>query len=127
MTLISCNVFYSTYTIDGDLHPKPYTRFARDHTLTEDRLLRLVGVHMDARWDEFATHLHVERNVREGVYRQCLGNVRHCFIEVTGRWLSGEVGTGERPRTWETVFDALTATGYPLLVRDVKEALSKEQ
>ena len=80
---------------------------------------------MDARWDEFATHLHVERNVREGVNRQCLGNVRRCFIEVTGRWLSGEVGTGECPRTWETVFDALRATGYPLLVGDVREALSE--
>ena len=117
----------SMYTSDGEPHPKICKWFDRDHTLTEDRLLQLVGVHMDAKWDEFATHLHVERNVREGVNRHCLGNVRHSFLEVTGRWLSGEVGTGECPRTWETVFDALTATGYPLLVGDVKEALSKEQ
>jgi hypothetical protein len=112
---------------DGEPHPKICKWFDRDHTLTEDRLLRLVGVHMDAKWNEFATHLHVEWNVREGVRKQYVGDVRDCFIEVTGRWLSGEVGTGERPRTWETVFDALRATGYPLLVRDVKEALSKEQ
>ena len=81
---------------------------------------------MDAKWNEFATHLNVEWNMREGVKMQCLGNVRRCFIEVTGRWLSGEVGTGERPRTWETVFDALRAIEFPVLVGDVKEALSKE-
>ena len=82
---------------------------------------------MDARWNEFATHLNVEWNMREGVRKQYVGDVRDCFIEVTGRWLSGVVGTGERPRTWETVFDALTATGYTLLVEVVKEVLSKEQ
>ena len=82
---------------------------------------------MDAKWNEFATHLHVKWNVREGVRKQCLGDVKDCFIEVTGRWLSGVVGTGERPRTWETVFGALRAIEFPLLVRDVKEALSKEQ
>ena len=82
---------------------------------------------MNAEWYEFATHLHVERNVREEVKRLCPDNVRHCFLEVTGRWLSGEAGTGECPRTWETVFDALRATGFPFLAGDVKEALSKEQ
>ena len=104
-----------------------FVGFQRDPSLTEDKLLRLVGKKMDARWEEFAEHLHVEWNVIKGVRRNYPYDVTVCFIEVTGRWLSGEDGTGERPRTWETVFDALILTGYPLLVEDVKEALSKEQ
>ena len=104
-----------------------FVGFQRDQSLTEEKLLRLVGKKMDARWEEFAEHLHVEWNMIKGVRRNCPYDVTVCFIEVTSRWLSGEDGTGERPRTWETVFDALRLTGHPLLVEEVKEALSKEQ
>ena len=31
------------------------------------------------------------------------GKLADCFIEVAGRWLSHEDGTGDSPRTWETV------------------------
>ena len=51
----------------------------RDLTLTEDRLVRLVGKKMDAKWEVFATHLRVERNMREGIHSQCLGIVTYCF------------------------------------------------
>ena len=61
------------------------------------------------------------------VRKDCGGEVKGCFLEVTERWLSGEDDTGDLPRTWETVFDALKQTGFPLLVREVKEQLSEEQ
>ena len=99
----------------------------RDPTLTEDRLVCLVGKKMDAKWEVFATHLRVERNVREGIHSECLGNVTRCFSEVTDRWLSGEKGTGDLPRTWDTVFNALKLTGYPLLVQDIKNTLAENQ
>ena len=89
----------------------------RNPTLTEDRLVRLIGKKMDTKWEVFATHLRVERNVKEGIHSELLGIVRFCFGEVTGRWLSRGEGTGDLPRTWDTVFDALRQTGYPLLVR----------
>ena len=104
-----------------------FVGFQRDPSLTEDKLLRLVGKKLCADWEQFAIFLSVERNVIKVVHRNCPFDATLCFIEVTSRWLSGEDGTGERPRTWETVFDALRLTGYPLLVEDVKEALSKEQ
>ena len=78
---------------------------------------------MHSRWKEFAVHLHVETRITDVVYKQCLAIVEHCFKEVTGRWLCGEEGTGDLPRTWETVFEALRLTGWPLLVEDVREAL----
>ena len=98
-----------------------------DPTLTQDRLVRLVGKKMDAKWEVFATHLRVERNVREGIHSEFLGNVTRCFSEVTGRWLSGEEGTGDFPRTWDTVFGALRRTGQPGLVHDIQDALTKNQ
>ena len=82
---------------------------------------------MHSRWKEFAVHLHVETKVINVVYKQCLAVVEDCFIEVTGRWLCGEDGTGDLPRSWETVVEALRLTGYPLLVQDVRELLSQKQ
>ena len=85
----------------------------RDPTLTEDRLVRLVGKKMDTKWEVFATHLRVERNVREGIHSECLGNVTRCFSELTDRWLFREEGTGDLPFTWDTVFIDLRQRGQP--------------
>ena len=104
-----------------------FVGFQRDQSLTEEKLLRLVGKKMCADWEQFALFLLVEWNVIQVVSRNYPFDATLCFIEVTSRWLSGEDGTGERPRTWETVFDALRETRYPLLAKEVKEALSKEQ
>ena len=94
--------------------------------LTEASLWHLVGRKMYSRWKEFAVHLHVETRITDVVYKQCLAIVEECFKEVTHRWLHNRDGTGDLPRTWETVYEALKLTGFPLLVGDVREALSKE-
>ena len=82
---------------------------------------------MCARWKEFSEYLHVKRNIIDSVHQQCLGIVENCFLKVTDRWLAREEGTGDLPRTWDTVLDALRLTGYPLLVEDIKESLMKDR
>jgi hypothetical protein len=141
-------IHISTSTFLGTLHhieggdfplrqakpkPKPYPKasthspkFQCDPTLTEANLWHLVGKKMHSRWKEFAVHLHVETRTTDVVYKQCLAIVEECFKELTRRWLHSGDGTGDLPRTWETVFKALRLTGFPLLVEDVREALSKE-
>ena len=81
---------------------------------------------MHSRWKEFAVHLHVETRTTDVVYKQCLAIAEECFKELTRRWLRRGDGTGDFPRTWDTVFEALKLTGFPLLVEDIREALSKE-
>ena len=78
---------------------------------------------MHSRWKEFAVHLHVETRITDVVYKQCLAIVDDCFKEMTRRWLCGEDGTGDLPRTWETVFEALRWTEFPLFVEDIREEL----
>ena len=99
---------------------------ADDNILTEAHLWNLVGRKMHSRWKEFAVHLHVETRITDVVYKQCLAIVEECFKELTRRWLHRENGTGDLPRTWETVFAALKLTGFPLLVEDIRGALSKD-
>ena len=35
----------------------------------------------------------------------CHRVTKDCFIEVVGRWLPHEDGTGDNPYTWETIFN----------------------
>ena len=91
--------------------------------LTVDKLLRLVGVKICGRWREFSEHLHVEWHIVDSVHIQNAGIVETCFIRVADRWLAREEGTGDLPRTWDTVFNALKLTGYSYLVDDVRETM----
>ena len=82
---------------------------------------------MCAQWKEFAVHLRVDLNTRRLISQKCQNIGEDCFKELTRRWLCSGDGTGDLPRTWETVLQALklSMTGFPLLVEDVREALSK--
>ena len=94
---------------------------------TEEELARLVGSQMCAEWNKFSVYLGVQKHVRDEVSYNCQRMAKDCFIEVVGRWLSHERGTGDNCRTWETVFSALKEAGYTLLVEEVKQKLSKKQ
>ena len=75
------------------------------------------------KWSEFSLYLGIEKHIRDEVSYKCLREAKDCFIEVVGRWLSREDGTGDNPRTWETVFSALRDMGQSHLVEEVKVKL----
>ena len=80
---------------------------------------------MCAKWNAFAVYLGIEKHIRDEVSHNCHKVAKDCFIEVVGRWLSHEDGTGDNPRTWETVFSALQEMEFTLLVKEVTQKLSK--
>ena len=92
---------------------------------TEAELVQLVGSQMCAKWNTFAVYLGLEEHISAELSHQCLREPKDCFIEVVGRWLSREDGTGDNPRTWETVFSALQEMRFTLLVKEVTQKLSK--
>ena len=67
---------------------------------------------LDARWQQFGTHLRVEYHIREIIDRSKGGRPEDCMLELLDRWMSKEDGTGTLPRTWQTVIDAVKKTGY---------------
>ena len=92
---------------------------------TEVELVRLVGSQMCAKWNTFAVYLGIEKHIRDEVSYKCPREPKDCFIEVVGRWLSHEDGTGDSPHTWETIFSALQEMGFTLLVKEVILKISK--
>ena len=90
---------------------------------SEERLVQLVGSQMCAKWNMFSLYLGVQKHVRDEVSHNCQRMAKSCFMEVVGRWLSSAGGTGDSPRTWETVFSALGDIGHAPLAEEVKQKL----
>ena len=91
--------------------------------IIKDDLIRLIGLKACVKWSEFSLYLGIEKHVRDEVSHNCHRVAKDCFIEVVGQWLSHEDGTGDSPRTWETVFSALRDMGQSHLVEEVKAEL----
>ena len=91
--------------------------------IIKDDLIRLIGLKTCVKWSEFSLYLDIEKHIREEVSLNCHRVAKDCFIEVVGRWLSHKDGTGDKPRTWETVFSTLCDMGQSHLVEEVKAEL----
>ena len=109
-----------------------YLTHSRDYSSRYRNLMIIIRSHKDILtgvMDSFNTHEHAHMHTCTHPYRYCmLSNIslplpgcrgthyrdevshnchkvaKDCFIEVVGQWLSHEDGTGDNPRTWETVF-----------------------
>ena len=40
------------------------------------------------------------------------GRLDECMLDLVGRWISKQAGTGDLPRTWQTVVDAVKKVGF---------------
>ena len=75
---------------------------------------------LDAQWREFGMYLCVQPAVMDGIQKECLKRKDHernelCMVKLVEKWLDHENGTGDLPRTWETVVQTVEDTGETVL------------
>ena len=90
-------------------------------------VLRLVGGRMSADWDMFAMYLGFEGNTRRTVEMENMRLSHKCFMAVVDWWMQGKHGTGDLPRTWRSVLQAVRDCGHAGLADDVSVSLSGEE
>ena len=73
--------------------------------------------HLDAKWKHFGVHLKVEWSVLEAI--QMDNKADDCMLELMGKWVSFQTGTGSLPRTWQTIVEAVKKTGYGGLAESI--------
>ena len=83
-------------------------------------VLKALNHDLDARWMEFGIHLHVESAVLDGISKD-KSNVASCMLQLVEKWLYHENGTGDLPRTWETVVLAVKHTGKGRLAEQLEQ------
>ena len=75
---------------------------------------------LDAQWREFGTFLHVVPAVMNRIDED-KSKVEACMLQLVEKWLYSEDGTGELPRTWKTVVQAVKSMGKGLLAQQLAE------
>ena len=75
---------------------------------------------LDAQWREFGTYLYVKTTVMDG-FSMNNSNVASCMLQLVEKWLGHDNWTGDLPRTWQTVVQAVKYTGKGLLAEQLAE------
>ena len=47
------------------------------------------------------------------------GTTDDCMLDLLGKWISNQAGTGNLPRTWQTVVEAVKATGFEAIAENL--------
>lgn len=74
-------------------------------------------------WRDFGLHLDIEHYVLNAVVSPNGSNTDHC-LKTLEYWLDGREGTGEKPRTWFSVLEAVASSCGSEVRRDITEALT---
>ena len=87
-------------------------------TLICTDMLKALNHQLDAKWWEFGTLLYVRRDIM-GRIQQNKSDVEACMLQLIEKWLHHDDGTGNLPRTWGTVVQAVKDAGNGLLAEQL--------
>ena len=83
-------------------------------------VIKALNHQLDARWRELGTFLHVWPVIMDSINRET-SNVDQCMLLLVEKWVCLQDGTGDLPRTWETVVQAVKDMGKGLLAEQLAE------
>lgn len=75
---------------------------------------------VDAKWRHFGTFLYVESTLLDAIERDSRGST-DCMLDLVTKWVTHYDGTGDLPRTWQTVVDAVRDSGFRQLALELAE------
>ena len=82
-------------------------------TPSSEKILKLVGNYIYSKTLTFGVFLGIDTNVLDAVRKDNPVDLKECFVKLCSNWLNKEEGTGDKPRTWRTVIEAVRECEYP--------------
>ena len=73
---------------------------------------------VDAKWKHFGTYLRFDPTVM-GTIETDNRKSTDCMLDLVTKWVRKDEGTGDLPRTWETVIKAVKASGHKQLAKEL--------
>lgn len=83
-------------------------------------MIEALNHELDAQWREFGTHLRMESTLMDNIHKD-KSNVGACMLQLVEKWLGHQDGTGDLPRTWTTVVQAVEKMGRKPLAQKLAE------
>lgn len=73
---------------------------------------------VDAKWRHFGTFLRVDAALMNTIATDNKEST-NCMLELVTKWVNGHDGTGQLPRTWQTVVNAVKGSGCGKLAEEL--------
>ena len=81
-------------------------------------VIEALGNQVDAHWNRFGSHLRFDSTLM-GMIKANNRECADCMLDLVTKWVSRDEGTGDLPRTWETVVKAVKASGHKQLAEEL--------
>ena len=83
-----------------------------------------LGHQVDAHWRRIGNRLRFRPTLMDTI-KADNGEFADCMLDLVTKWLSEEDGTGDLPRTWETVARVVKASGHKQLAEELARMQGK--
>lgn len=83
-------------------------------------VVEALGSKADAKWKHFGSSLRFDPTLLNTIEADNKGS-SNCMLELVTKWVSKDEGTGDLPRTWETVVEAMKGSGHAQLAKDLEK------
>ena len=75
---------------------------------------------VDGDWQHFGSYLRFDSTLINTIDADNRRST-DCMLALVTKWVNKDEGTGELPRTWQTVVEAVKSSGHKQLARDLAE------
>ena len=82
-------------------------------------IIKALGHTVDSKWKFFGNFLCVEPTLMDAMNKDNFGNTSDCMLDLVSRWVNYHKGTGDLPRTWQTVVEAVRDAGFEQLAKEL--------
>ena len=89
-----------------------------DNVVSMTDVIQALQHQVDARWRHFGTFLRFDPALMDTIDVDKKGSA-DCMLELVTMWVSFHDGTGQLPRTWQTVVDAVKGSGRGKLAEEL--------
>lgn len=81
-------------------------------------VIRALQHKADARWRDFGTFLYFEPSLMDIIAKDNKESP-YCMLDLVTKWVTHFEGSGDLPRTWQTVIEAVRDLGYGKLAEEL--------
>ena len=75
---------------------------------------------VDAKWKHLGTYLYVDPLLIENIEKNN-GSTSDCVLDLVTKWVMESDRTGDLPRTWQTVVEAVRLSGFRKLAQKLAD------
>ena len=83
-------------------------------------MIEALNKRVDSDWHHFGNRLRFDSTLIATIKannRECTD----CMLDLVTKWVNEDEGTGDLPRTWQTVVEAVKSAGHKQLARELAE------